>query len=198
MVHMDAEDKKQSVPPQEEAGWQYKSVTGVEPVRSTADSEDASQKPSRETVEWTASEFVAHEKGFGWYALLVLATLIIAACLYFATRDAFAVAVAVIMAIIFGIAGSHKPRVIAYKLDRSGLTAGTRFYPYNEYKSFAMPQEGPFTGVTLLPMKRFGFPVGAYLAPDSQEKALEILSDHLPLERGELTTFEELMRTLRF
>src|SRR5690606_25019420 len=115
------------------------------------------------SVEWTASEFVAHDKGSGWYMLLFLAAAAIAALLYLITRDMFSAGAAMAMAFILGIAGARKPRVVPYRLDESGLTAGKRFYPYREFKSFAMPDDGPFVGVTLIPLKRFGFPVSFYL-----------------------------------
>jgi len=108
------------------------------------------------------------------------------------------VVVVIIMGVVLGVIGSRKPRVITYRLDHSGLTAGTKFYPYANYKSFALPEDGPFASVVLMPLKRFGVPVSAFLAPDSQQKALEVLSTHLPLERGQMGAIDSLMRQLRF
>ena len=153
---------------------------------------------SGEVVEWTASEFVAHEKNFGWYALLLLVSIVVAGGLYFITRDVFSAGVVIVIAIIMAIAAAHKPRQVAYRLDGSGITVGKNFHPYSDYKSFAMPEEGPFVSIVLVPMKRFGLPLSAYLAPDTQDKALNLLSNYLPLERGELDNIEKLMRQLRF
>lgn len=189
--------QKQSAP--QEGGWQYKSGGGAtaEPDPFTATPMNL-EAPRVDSVEWTASEFVAHEKGFGWYAALAAVSLVIAAVIYLVTRDVFAVVVVLVMAIFFGVAGSRKPQVITYRVDNSGLTAGNKFYPYAAYKSFTMPQDGPFTAITLVPLKRVAFPVGAYLAPDSQEKVLDIISAHLPMERGEPGAVDRLMRQLRF
>lgn len=186
-------DKKQDAKAPEAAGWQYK------PGSNTPAQMAAEPSVQAEAIEWSASEFVAHEKGFSWYAFLALGTAVVAVVLYFVTRDLLSVIVVVVMAAILAVAGSHKPRVVTYRLDNAGLTAGKKFYPYSAYKSFSMPDDGgPFTSIVLVPLKRLSFPTGAYLAPDSQQEVLELLSSHLPLERGELSFFDELVAHLRF
>lgn len=183
----------------EDVGWQYKSDAAMaEMPDQHTDVSPGRDGPQEDSVEWTASEFVTHEKGFGWYAILVCVAALVAAGVYLITKDAFSVTVLLIMAVIFGIAASRKPRVVTYRIDSSGLTIGNKFYPYAAHKSFAMAQEGPFTTIVLTPLKHFAFPVGAYLAPESRDKVLEILSDHLPLERKEAGAIDHLMHRLRF
>lgn len=190
-------DNKQTTKATEAVGWQYKSAGGVAgSVDAAAETQPAAAKG--DFVEWSASEFVAHDKGFGWYAVLVLGTILVSAGLYLLTRDKFSVIVVLIMAAILGVASARKPRIINYRLDNAGLTAGKKFYPYGEYKSFSMPEDGPFAAIVLVPMKRLSFPTGAYLAPDSQQKAVDILANHLPLERDELTLFDQVVNQLRF
>lgn len=195
-----AEDKQNTAADSDEAGWQYRSASGAGVAAEGPDNGTgrASRSDNEDVVEWTASEFVHHDKSFTWYLLLGLAAIVVAAGMYFITRDKFTVVAILMMAIILGVAGSRKPRVMTYRLDSSGLTAGKKFYPYSEYKSFTMPDDGPFTSVMLTPLKRLSLPVGAFLAPDSQKKALDLLSSHLPLERGEQGLFDELMRFVRF
>lgn len=183
-------DDKKSDGQQEKDGWQYKTVDD--------DADDVAAPADNGVVEWSASEFVAHEKGFGWYAGLSVAALLAAALVYVATREIFSVAVIILMAGVLGVAGSHKPRVVEYRLDGRGLTAGKKFYPYSDYKSFIMPDDGPFVSVMLLPLKRFSLPTGAFLAPDSQQKALQLLSEHVPMERRDPGLFDTIMRELRF
>lgn len=191
------EQQKQSAP--QENNWQYKPTSGAAETSDPFTPTPMNlEEPRVNSVEWTASEFVAHDKGFGWYAALAAIALVIAAIIYLVTRDVFAVGVVLIMATILGIAGSRKPRTITYRVDNSGLTIGNKFYPYTVYKSFTMPQEGAFVAISLVPLKRIAFPVGAYLAPDSQEKVLEIISAHLPLERGEPGAIDQIMGRLRF
>jgi len=175
-----------------EAGWYHQ--TGTDAGAPT----DKPAETHADTVEWTASEFIAHDKGFGWYAGYALVAVIIAALLYLIIRDVFSIIVVAIMAVILAVAAARKPRVMEYKLDRSGLTVGNKFYPYQAYKSFSLPETGPFVSIELAPLKRLGFPVSLYLAPDNQDRVLEILSDHLPMERHELSSLDHLMHQLRF
>ena len=192
-------DKKQPTQPAESAGWSYKPEPGTpQQPAPTMTAAPAAPAAPQGGIEWSASEFIAHDKGFGWYALLAVAALVVSAGLYLVTKDIFSSAVVLVMAAVLGVSGARKPRTITYHLDNSGLRMGKKFYPYSAYKSFAIPEDGPFASVILIPMKRLDFPISAYLAPDSEQKAIEILADHLPMERGGLDSLERIMRTLRF
>jgi len=196
---MGADDEKKEEDNQEAEGWQYKPGAGSSKAAAQSnDTPPEHEGSGTEIAEWTASEFIAHEKGRGWYVILFCVTAIVAAVIYFATRDMFSVIVVLIMAMIFGISSTHKPKVINYKLDSSGMTVGNKFYPYAAYKSFSMAQQGPFKTIELMPMKRLAFPVGAFLAPESQEEVLHMISEYLPLEHKEPGTVDRLMHELRF
>ena len=182
----------------EAAGWQYKAESSGQGFAGTLDGPMPGSPADDAGVEWSASEFVAHDKGFGWYFVLMMAAILVAAILYFVTRDVIAAVVVIVMAIVLAIIGARKPRTITYHLDSKGLTAGNRFYPYRAYKSFAVPEDGPFASIVLVPLRRFDLPVSAYLAPDSQQRALEVLSGHLPMEQGKLDAVEQFMRRIRF
>lgn len=196
---MDGSDKKKPQDP-ESGSWQYK-PEGTQKA-SFADGHDrvsqAAPTSADDTVEWTASEFVAHDKGVGWYVLLATGAIVVAVFTYLITRDRFSVGVIILFAVILGIIGARKPRVVTYRLDSSGVKIGARFHPYSEYKSFALREEQPFASIELVPMKRFDFPLGIYLAPENEHEVLNVLTRHLPLERGELDGAERLMRRLRF
>lgn len=198
------EGRGQSQGQDENAGWQYKpdatsapagGNNGFSPAAAPANGA-AQNLPSE--VEWTASEFVAHDKGVGWYLILALVSLIIGGLVYLITSDIFSTAVVIILGIIFGVAGSRKPRVLTYRLTREGITAGNKFYPYGDYKSFAYLDEHPFASIVFIPLKRFGFPLSVYLAPEDEHRVLEVLATHLPLERGEIGVIDSLMRRARF
>lgn len=193
------EDEQKPTQGGEDAGWAYR-PGGAQTSAAQAEQAGAagSAASASGVVEWSASEYVAHEKGFGWYALYAIVAVLIIALLYFITKDKFSTGALLLMAIIFAVAAGRKPRVVTYRLDKSGLTVGQKFYPYGMFKSFRMPEDGPFTSVYLIPLRRFDFPVGAFLAPDSQREALEVLASHLPLERGEPGLVDQIMRQLRF
>jgi hypothetical protein len=179
-----------------EAGWQYKPDAGSEDAALAPDAEQTLESRA-DVVEWTASEYIAHEKGVGWYAGLLGAALLAASIIYFLTREMISPIVIMLIAIILAVAGGRKPRVVNYRLDSAGLTIGSRFYPYGQFKSFIMPDEGSFVSVSLIPLKRWDFPIGVFLAPDNQQDALDVLSSHLPLEPHKTTLADTFVRWFR-
>ena len=68
------------------------------------------------SVSWTASEFIAHHKGVGWYVTLGAVALVFAALLLLVTRDLVPSAVVIVAAIILGAYGSRQPREIEYRV----------------------------------------------------------------------------------
>ncbi len=193
--HMEGADKPTE--PQEAAGWAYKPAAGAAGAMVDA-APAATPAPANNTVEWTASEFIAHDKGVGWYVGFFLLTALLAVGLYFITRDIVSVGGVVALAFILGVVAARKPRVLAYRVDRSGITVGSRLHPFGEYKSFALVNEGPFWSIVFLPMKRFALPLSLYLAPEQEQVVVEALGNRLPLEKGELGPLDELMRRVHF
>lgn len=158
----------------------------------------ASGSEDSAATTWTASEYIAHNKGFGWYALLFLAAAVLAAAVYFVSRDVVSTATIGIIEVIFAVAAARKPRVLTYSLDGSGLTIGQKFYPYSNFKSFALIQQGAFPSITFMPLKRFMPSLSIYFAPDDQEKILDALSKHLPMEQSQGELVDRLMHRIRF
>jgi hypothetical protein len=161
-------------------------------------SEAGSVPVQDEGVAWTASEFVAHDKSFFWYAILLLIGIAITMGMYAITQERFTTCVVALFVLLVGITAARKPRIIEYKLSGKGVYAGSRFYSYGKYKSFKILEEGPFVSLVFVPMKRMDMPFSIYLAPEVEEVAVKILSQRLPLEPGRLDIIDELMRQLRF
>jgi hypothetical protein len=149
-------------------------------------------------VEWTASEFIAHQKSALWYLTFTLSAVVISALVYILTKDVISTSAVVLMCIIVGIAAVRKPRLMAYRLDRSGLSIGQRFHPYGEFRSFAVVNEQTFASVTLLPAKRFSLPISVYFAPEDEDRIMEAIGQHLPLQPGEIDSIDRLLRNLHF
>jgi hypothetical protein len=184
------------------SGWQYKpdaASGGAQPAVSQGPT--ATPAPvhgSAQEVTWTASEFIAHHKGAAWYLILLLIGALFCAIVYLLTRDLITLGVILLCFLVFGISAARKPRVLAYRLDANGLTIGQRLYPYETFKAFALVDEGSFTSIAFVPLKRFRPPLSIYFAPEDEDRILEVLTQHLPLEPGELDLFETLMRRVRF
>jgi hypothetical protein len=207
---------QQSTQGQTGGHWQYKPEAPVQdqPVQDDAPLDQgppvdyAAPQPQtpaapapgspHDMVTWTASEFVAHHKNVGWYFMLVLAMGAASALLYLITHDAVSVVAVVILAVVFGVSAGRKPRILNYQLDRSGLTIGQRFYGYGNFKSFSLVNEGAFTSIMFMPLKRFMPAVSIYFSPEDEEKIIEVLSAHLPLQQGSQDAIDRLMHRIRF
>lgn len=156
------------------------------------------EAPDPEEISWTASEFVAHDKSFGWYVTLAFVASLVAVGVYFLTKDYVSSGVVIFAAIIFGIYGSHKPRQLPYRLNHQGITIDKKHYSFNEYRSFSVIQEEVFSSITLMPLKRFAPPLSLYFAPEDEEKILNLLSTCLPFEERKRDAVDALMHRIRF
>lgn len=159
----------------------------------SATGDDKGQK-----ITWTASEFVAHNKSAGWYALLMIGTLLLAAVVFFVTRDIISVSVVIVAGLLLGVYGAHQPRQVEYIVDRRGIGIGQKHHTYDEFKSFSVAPEGAFSSLVFMPLKRFAVPTTIYYAPDDEERILSILADHLPLEEHRRDAVDSLMHRIRF
>lgn len=183
-----------------EGDWQYKPDSAGAVPEPSASQPTASPRTPDDTdqIDWTASEFVAHHKGAGWYIALALIGFLIASGVYILTRDVFSVLVIGTLAGIVGVAANRQPRVMEYRLDRSGLAIGRRFHPYGEFKSFSVIDEGVFSNITFMPMKRFIPPVSIYFSPEDERRIIEVLSRHLPMQPAPHDALDTVLRRIRF
>lgn len=181
------------------AGWQYNSGD-QSPMSAPLQPHNTpmSMPGAPQDVEWTASEFVAHNKGMGWYALLALGAILLAAVIYLFTRDIVSAGIILFVALLLGVAAGKKPRILHYQVNDSGLVIGQKFYPYAEFKSFAVMEEGAFSSIMFLPLKRFMPPISIYYDPEDEERIVDVLSYYLPLENRQHDAFDRMIRRIRF
>ena len=118
--------------------------------------------------------------------------------MYFITHDIVSSSVIIIVAVLFGVTAAHKPRVLNYRLDSNGLGIGQKFYPYGLFKAFSVVDEGSFSNITFVPLKRFMPGISIYYDPQDEEKIINALTAHLPMEQVSHDTFDRLMRKVRF
>jgi hypothetical protein len=184
--------------------WQYNPEEGspqLPPLTPLSPDEQPAHAPIdriEQDVTWTASEFVAHNKGFNWYAILLLVAVGLAAAVWFLTSDLISVAVIVVVAILLGVAATRKPRVLEYHLDSDGLEIAGKFYPYSEFRSFSVMQEGAFSSIMLVPMRRFSPPISIYYAPEDEDEIVDVISLHLPHEERQHDMIDRFARRIRF
>ncbi len=150
------------------------------------------------TVNWTASEYIAHHKSPGWYVAFGLVALIGAFLLWLFTKDLISPGVVLFGAIILGVYGGRQPRQQQFQLDQSGLTIGTKYYPYDDFRSFSVIAEGAFSSIMFMPLKRFAAPVSIYYAPQDEAAIIALLGDRLPSEEHSHDPIDRLMDRIRF
>jgi hypothetical protein len=143
-------------------------------------------------IQWSASEFIEHSKSKRWYMSLAGVTLVLSALVFIITRDKISTSVIIVAALAFGIFAARKPRVLEYRLDEGGLTIATKFYAYEQFKSFSVMDEGPVASIYLLPLKRFMPALSLYYSEADEARILEMLSDRLPLEERQVDKVDRI------
>jgi hypothetical protein len=98
----------------------------------------------------------------------------------------------------FGLYGRRRPRLLEYKLDTRGLFIAGKFYPYATFRSFAVVDEGHFSSIAFLPLKRFGLLTTVYYDPADEASIIDIISQHLPLEPRSADAIDRFMKRIRF
>lgn len=156
------------------------------------------QRPDPNAIVWTASEFIAHEKSSNWYLAILGVTLAIAGLITLLTKDIISVVVVLVCGLTFGFYGSRQPRQVEYQIDSQGISIGRKFLPYDGFRSFAIVEDGAFSSITLMPLKRFAVQATIYYAPDDEDRIIETLADYLPVEEHKIDAIDRLMRRIRF
>lgn len=190
------EQASQPVLPTPEApasNWQYAGGPADE-----SQANNASPSLNAKAASWSASEYIAHAKGTMWFVLLGIGLAAFVTAVFLLTEDLIASIVVGIAGITFGAFAARPPRVLEYSVDARGIQIGSRFYPYADFKSFSLLEEGPLPAIVLLPLKRFLPPITVFYEPKEEDKILDVLADYLPHEEKQQDIVDRLMRHIRF
>ncbi len=149
-------------------------------------------------VSWTASEYIAHQKGMSWYVLLGLGAALLAGIVFVVTKDLVSTVVTSLGVIMLGVFAARQPRVLSYQLSQQGVQAGQKFYPYVDFKSFSVQENGGISSVLFTSMKRFMPGLTIYYPPDQEEDIINFVADYLPHEELAVDPIDRFMRKVRF
>lgn len=177
-----------------EIGWKY---SGKD-KDVTASNNGASQPKAVSEISWTASEYIEHQKGAGWFIRFSAISFVAIGFIFFITRDYITIVILAVLAIVFGFFAARKPAVLAYRLDNRGVTIGQKFYPVNLFRSFAVIEEDAFRTITLLPMKRFMPSISLHYPPEEEKAILETFGNLLPRETRQQDPIDKFMHRIRF
>jgi hypothetical protein len=183
--------------------WQYQSgnLTPNNSFQDTAQTAQpnpvASTSPA-ESISWNASEFLHHEKSGSWYVYVSLTALVLAVGIYFATREIFSVVIIILVATIFGAFGAMKPKVLEYSIGPKGIQVATKHFNFEDFRSFAVIEEGALPSVQLLPQKRLAIAITMYFEPKDADKIVKILGEYLPLEHQDNDFIDKFASKIHF
>lgn len=157
----------------------------------------ANKPTASQSISWDASEYVHHDKGFGWIlGLLAVAAVLVGLAVWLQIWT-FA-ALVIIMAIAFGIVAFRPPRTLHYVLNDKGLQIDKQQYLFSDFRAFGILNEDALYTVMLLPTKRFMPAINVFFLESDGEKIVDILGSRLPLEELHHDIVEKTMRKLRF
>ncbi len=153
--------------------------------------------PDTPLVAWQASEYIHHDKRFGWYAIffVIIAVLIAVAAV---THQWLTIGVFVVMAGALMVYANKAPRVLNYSLGDQGIMIETKFYPYNSFRSFGLIQDVAWHLIDLEPLRRFMPRLSIMFEDDKRDQILSILTEHMPRQDRQPDLVERAARYLHF
>jgi len=158
-------------------------------IKKTSDSE---------VFNWQSSEYIHHHKTPLWFMGLALATLVFVAFFVLVLHEILSVIVIVLMALAVAFYGYRKPGTIDYELSGNGIKIVDRFYPFSQFRGFALVPDKAFTTIELDPLKRFAPRISLFYPHEDEAKILGILEAKLPRADREAAPIDKLARTLKF
>lgn len=169
------------------------------PPQAEAEAETGPAQPSSaDSISWTASEFVAHDKTASWHGLVVLAAIVLAALVFLLTKDKISTGAIVVVGVVLSFYGARQPRQLQYSLDDYGLTIASKHYDWAHFRSFAVIDEGAFSNILFIPLKRFSPLIAVYFDPKDEARIVDLLSQRLPVEDRQHDLVERFMRHIHF
>ena len=153
---------------------------------------------SADSISWSASEFVHHEKSAAWYLLVCIASLAVAAAIYFVTKELFSAIVIAIVGVAFSALGALKPKVLEYAIAPDGIKIGEKHFSFEAFRSFAVIEDGAMPSLQLLPHKRLAIAITMYFEPKDGDKIVNILGEYLPFEHRTRELVDKLAAKIRF
>jgi hypothetical protein len=155
------------------------------------------EETDKPLLAWQASEYIHHDKRFGWHFLffVALAGGIAGAVL---THQWLTIGVLTLMGVALVVYANKRPRVLNYALGERGITIDTKFYDYDSFKSFGVIQDLAWHLIDLEPMRRFMPRLNILFEDTNRDQIIDLLSQRLPREDRQPDLVERAARYLRF
>ena len=149
-----------------------------------------------QSVSWDAEEYITQSHNAWWYVCLAVVTIGLSTLAIWLQGWTFLILIiiSVITILVFNL---RPPRKIHYTLDSKGLTEGSQFYPYENFRAFGITKEHDHYSAILIPQKRFGINVKVYFPGGSGEAIVDALGARLPMEEVKSDFLDKIVDFLR-
>lgn len=183
-----------------QANWQFKPESEVQSGYTGDEFATTAgvPLPKLEPVEWTASEYISHEKSTMWYFSLFSFGLVTTVVVYLLTKDILASIAILVGCASMGIYAGRKPSVKKYTINENGIQVDDVFHPYAKFRSFSVVEEGAINSIWLKPFKRVSPTVVMYFSPEEEQKIVDVIANFLPHEQRELDVVDRFSKKIRF
>ncbi len=95
-----------------------------------------------EIITWQAHSHIEHKRSFSWYIVMFL--IAVGLMVYaFYTRSILTGITFGLIIIVISIVSNQKPRLITYKITKTGINVGSLLYPYKVIKTFWIIYDPP-------------------------------------------------------
>lgn len=170
------------------------------PYASTELSPDINEENNEEnSISWTASEFIYHEKSTTWFMGLGCATFTLALSGFFILgRDWYTLIIIMLLGIIFGVAAARKPRILQYIVDDYGLSVDQKHYTYDDFKFFSIIDDKAISSMVFIPSNRLGTSITIYVPADKIDDVSNLVSTYLPLEKHDYGYADKFLNKIKF
>jgi uncharacterized membrane protein YhaH (DUF805 family) len=177
--------------------------TGVDEQvdQEVVDSVDQADSVANQSIRWTASEAVDHERGVWWYIIAVVVVLALAGLSIWQQGIGFASISTIVLIVVLFVAVltvSRRPaRELRYTLDNDGLTIENQLHPYSEFRAFGVHHDIAMWQLVLIPVKRFGMSIEIFINDDNGEAIVDFLGARLPMEDVRANSLDKLVHKLK-
>lgn len=171
----------------------YQPAQNAPAAPAPTDDDDFADTP----FSWEASEYIHMDKGGMWLIGLAVVVLVAVGISIFLQQWIFAI-LTVVMGVAMGVFAFRPPHVLHYTLTDQGVQIADRLYKYKDFRAFGVLQDGAFFTMEFIPVKRFAPALSVYFAQADGEHIVDIVGDHLPMEKIQPDIIDTVMRRLRF
>lgn len=158
---------------------------------------DTSQ-PVDGAITWEADEYLVHEKSARWYGLVAVCAVVIAGAVYFLNKDVLTASMVLVSLVGLAFFASRRPRRQQFVVAPEGVQVGRMFYPFADFRSFALSDEKIGRNLVLVSFKRFVPPVNVYIPEEFETMVVDMVASILPMEPHKPDLVERFVGKIHF